>query len=32
MRHTGRIMVREIGTNMEEDPGKERDTDRKCGK
>ena len=28
MRHTGRVMVGEIGTNMVGDPSKKRDTDR----
>jgi hypothetical protein len=28
MRHTGKFVVGEIGANMEEGPGKERDTER----
>jgi hypothetical protein len=31
-RHTGRLMVRETGTDTEEDPGKERDTERLASK
>jgi hypothetical protein len=32
LRHTGRVMIRETGTDLEEDSGKERDTQRVASK